>query len=1191
MSWPKDPFISDGAYKTPLPSQPCERDVWRAVVRLYEYNTLTALMKAHDGATKVAPTPPARSPAPLLSGDQLTAAPDALRADANILSPIGSPRSITSREEVVARRGAFLAAASAVSSHSSISSVGSSSMASPLSAQAIGQAQIDSLATAASTTTTAISISGSATPSVTVVPPAASLSQPNSPYAARGSSGSRRKSDAMGWTTGSICAATLRALGPLQCLLLECAEKQWTMNAGVVDVAVQHPLPCLRIELVRLLLTYPLWDWSMCAPVTVATGSGDIELLRILLEVKELDPNTGFPLVVAVRRRQEVVLPLLLSHHRIRPNYGGAFYAAVVMGNVQAMHMLGDAAAVNVNRFASNEGTSALLYSLRQLLNCRRWELEQAQLEPLPSTPPVYPMKPHQSVTTLARIATNESKEEEKITATPLPVVHSGGSGSTTVGVSPLRGDGGGGADGKRRSSLPAHTSLGCRRDSPLLARGVAVTAAGWEEEDEQRSGRGRRVPSSGAAAAAASSGLEGAVMVETTALSVAAEGTQAGALRKDTKEQPMQTARHWLEVLLYLLDHPAIEVNAGFYMTPLQMCVLAGDADLVSLLLQHPHLHPNRVPKATTAFRNSYYLQKYQTLSQLTMQCVVVPPFEMASQLHHLDIFRLLARDQRIRVPVQLTLDLERSAADSLAIAFLTILAQYREEWEGWGWRWRRRCLLIAATSTTVSALCYWAVLFFWHSTLHGCLLVLTSTYAISTFVSVLLYLWEVHRLRHTTEESFTHGDTTLLALVRHLHPAWSSLQHHLAVLTLLACPGMLPLLDVLCAWCMRSIYRSRRSLQTVSSSSADGAAVTPTAATASGSTHAGQHHHQHSPYYRSQPAGELLSEMERLSSTQSWGQGIGISNTSGLSDNNSLSEVSHGVTTGDLKMCASNASVSHPRPVGARARWQSAFGGSNHATAREGANAQGADLYDASIPSTPDGGRRQISFGASSSTGKGDAGTTVSPSLCTSRSYGPWVVPGRPSRYVVTTEYRVPDLLLRALLYSSFDRVLTLPRLLTCVVGIFMFMYMVFPSAAPSPSSHSSLVHSTTAAIRGHSSFTLYYGVSPSLITLAQPTAYSLGGAAGLEAASSSDLPAYTVGMGFIGLCGLLSSVIGGGAMLAMMGSLRTVTVQAFFVGPNDKADAKDGNSRVAGRPAGNRDWQAARHHTRETQLDYAL
>ncbi|KPA79504.1 hypothetical protein ABB37_05330 [Leptomonas pyrrhocoris] len=1232
MSWPKDPFVTDGAYKTPLPSQPCERQVWRVVARLYAYNTLAALMKVNEGVTAASAAPP---PSP--SG-RFSAVPAALPASRDITSPTGSAGSTTARAKVVERRSAFLVAADS-------SSGVSHRTCSPSSTQPVRRAHTDPLVNAAPTTAAAgVSGGGSTTPPlVTEVPATASLSLPSSTYSVRGSSrgwnNTSGSGGSMGRATGCMRAASLRALEPLQSLLREFAEKQWTMSAGVVDVAVQHPLPCLRVELVRLLLTYPFWDWSMCAPVAVAAGIGDIDVLHLLVEVKELDANTGFPLTVAVRRGQEeAVVPFLLSHHRIRPNYGGGFFTAVVLGNVRAMYLLGDAAGVNVNRFANNEGTSALLYALRQYLACRRRALQQQQVQlDTPPPPPLQPSshatKPHQAVTSPTEISSDalNKEEEEEISTTPLLVVHSGG-------------DSGGAecATGRSVSSSPPSMPQGAQRDNPLFGSRspeVEIEAPEGEEmglereRQEQRRGRSRCVLPRAAAAAAAASGVAGGATVATPhGRDLTADDTLTGSLRKDSQGCPLQTARHWREVLLYLLDHPAVEVNAGFYMTPLQVCVLAGDAEVVSWLLQHPHLRPSRLSKAMTAFRNSYYLLRHHGLSLPAMQCVVAAPIEMSSQLGHLDIFRLLARDQRIHVPVGLTMDLERSAADGEVIPFLTVLAQYREEWEGWGWRWRRRCLLIATASTTVFALCFWIMLLLWRRTLQGCLLVLTGTYVLSAVVSVLLYVWEVYGQRCAAAASLTHGATALLALVRHLCPASSSLRQHTAVATLLACPGALPLLDVLCAWCLYSVHRSRRRLQPASGSSANDAAaaaatasshsVTPTAV---GLTHGGPSHpHPHHPHHyhehdhharppaRTQRAAEPLSEMERLSSTGSWGWSVGVPHASEFSSSGSFSDASPGASMYGPTAGAGNESFSRPRPAVARTRRQTAFVGDGEGNSRStvnnncnaatgaGARAQATDWRSTSMTSPPSGGgRHRLSFAAASSTGGAASSGMASPSLCTSRSRGSWVVPGRPSRYVLTTEYHAPDLLLRALAYSAFDRVATLPRLLTCVVGIFMFMYMVFPSAAPpssasSSSSHTaSTVHAVAGAIRSHSSFTLYYGATPPPITLQQPSAYNLSAAASevVMAASSPDLPAYTFGVGLIGLCGLVSSVIGGGALLGMMGSLRTVTVQAFFVNPSDKADIKGGNSRVEGRAGGHTDWQAMRHRAREAQPEYAL
>ena len=1134
MSWPKDPFIVDSAYTTPLPCQPCERELWRLVARLYEFDTLAKLSVNEATAAKAAggEAPSSSSSSPSMSASHITATPEHTRPH-SITTPIANPGvsgSSSTRAEVVGRRNAFLAAAVAAASGTSSCSV------SPPLAQGTG---------VGSTITTTGSRSFATIPLSTAVPAGASLSQPVSPFAVRGpasSTGSWSDNGSLSGTTSYIRAACQRVLEPLQRQLTDFAEQRMVLGAGVVDVAVQHPLPCLRLELVRLLLTYPFWDWAMCAPVAVAAGMGDVELLQLLLEVKSLDPNTGFPLTVAVRcHQEEAVLPFLLSHHRIRPNYGGAFYVAVVTGNIRAMHTLGETAEVNVNRFANNESSSALLYALRQYLICRRWEQQQEQVDPPSSTPLLHAAKPHQDVTSPTLLRPDEMKAAEKeISATPLLATHL--DRSAREGLA---------ARSPPFAASPA-AQQGGQLDNPLLSGRSSEVAL---------EGRGQR--SSHGACEVAASPRE----AETTAavFDLPTDDAHNGAFRRDTKARPLLSARHWREVLLYLLDHPAIEVNAGFYMTPLQICVMAGSAEVVSWLLQHPHLRPNRLPKATTTLCNSYYLLQHHALSPSALECIVATPIEMAARLNHFDIFRHLARDRRVQVPVRLTKNLECGAADGAAIPFLTVLAQYREEWEGWGWRWRRRCSLAASVALTLFAACFWLMVFLWPTTLQRCLLVFTATYIAAAVLSVALYLWEVHGLRYAAspvsrgegggggggaaDTSLTDGAAALLALVRHLCPGWSALQQQLAVAMLVACPGMVPLLDLLCAWCLYRVYRSRRRLQSAPSDASAHAATLTTASPTSPSRRRRRHGQQ-------QRAGERPCELERGSSTVSWGWSVGVSE---FTPSSSFSHIS------TVAGSAGDAGSSHPLHSVA-----SAVHNNNNSSccSRTGGNVQPAEFHSTSTTISP------------SATVPGRMSSMASPSLSTNRNRGPWVVPGRPSRYLFTTEYHAPDLLLRALAYSAFDRVLALPRLLTCAVGIIMFMYMVFPTAAPSPSSSSAVSSSPAAvaeAIRDHSSFTLYYGVQLAATTLALPAMYNTSGAPVMTAAAASqDLPAYTIGIGVVGLCGLLSSVIGGGALLGMIGSLRTVTVQAFFSSPGDRAGAsrEDSKVQVERLPAGNTD-----------------
>ncbi|CAG9575092.1 hypothetical protein LMJF_25_0790 [Leishmania major strain Friedlin] len=998
-------------------------------------------------------------------------------------------------------------------------------------------------------------------------PPAPPLpGSPNAPAVASRLRGSRSASSwsdkgdslASSPTTAYIRAACRRVLEPVQAVLTQLNSDKLHVGASVVDLAVQHPLPCLRVELVRLLLLFKRWNWSMCAPVAVAAGVGDMDVLTRLLSVEELEPNLGYPLRVAVQCHQnEQVLPFLLSHHRIKPNYGSAFYAAVVMGNVEAMYILGATAGVNVNSFVNSEGTSALLYALRQFLMCS--SIAAAAQQPSPTT---------------ASAAVHSRKPQRGITPPSSPLPSTAEQGVATI--SPfLAGAVSGGARAPAKHglcNLPSGDADGSGAASYAAAAAAPYSGAPSASVSSKAMGPlwqcDKTLFSNASAAWAMDDGHEGVTAV--------AHGEDRGekhgpSFRQDTATHRLRTAQHWKAVLLYLLDHPAIEVNAGFYTTPLQIAVLAGNVEVIAWLLQHPHLCPNRLPKAASVLQDSHCLVQRQSLSEDALKRLIATPVEMAVQLHQVEAFQLLVGDQRVRMPVRLTMDLERLAWSAEAIPYLTILAQYRADWEGWGWRSRRQCLLIATAASCVVALCSWAVWCAWYDSLQVCGVVLVYTYAVQVVMAIILFAWEAYMVRATSsaaQQSAAKPAPVLVAFVQHLVPAWSGARQCSASAVLLLCPGMVPVLDLLCAWSLYKIHRSRRPLQTAARAGVAAPAASPQqrpfGPTDSSTSHAGLSHASRERVDRSRRQSMWFS-----SAARGW---CGLSVASNVSGHDSFTEAP----------CTANFSLkenfSCPRPATVRTRRQVLTGGGVQRRLHAGGGSPASAAAEGVAPASA---HRLIACTAGHATASDGEFVfrTVSPIVTNSITFSPsvrrrdpWVVPGRPSRFAVSTEYHAPDLTLRALAYVTYDWLLVAPRLLLSIVGIFMFTHMVFPSSPPASSSppaamvgngsvlgvgratpprSSTLVSDGTAT---HSIFTLHHYARP---LSAVPT----GAAAMTVETNPADLPHFTTMMGLVGLCGLVASIVNGAVLLAMATSLRTITTQSFFASPKGKCSADVG------------------------------
>ncbi|CAJ1009146.1 hypothetical protein Q4I28_004460 [Leishmania naiffi] len=949
-------------------------------------------------------------------------------------------------------------------------------------------------------------------------------------------------------TTGYICAACHRVLEPVRALLTQFNASKLHVGASVVDLAVQHPLPYLRVKLVRLLLTFRRWNWSMCAPVAVAASVGDVDVLASLLSVEELEPNLGFPLRVAVQcHRNDQVLPFLVSHHRINPNYGGAFYVAVAIGNTEAMHILGAAAQVNVNRFTNGEGTSALLYALRQLLVCSAIAAAAPQSSSTTASAPLHSRKPQRGITSSSS-PLSSTAEEKVVTASSLFAGEVGDGVNAHAKHQPLRLLSGNADSSGVAFSADATASGGTpfppvssnmigplwQRDRPHFRNVSPVVTMDVEHDDITLPAHGED-----------------------------RDETHSIALQQDTVAHPLLTAQHWRAVLLYLLDHPAIQVNIGFYITPLQMAVFAGNVEVVSLLLQHPHLRPNCLPKPASVLCASYSLLQRQTLSKDALRCVVATPVEMAVQLHQLEIFKLLVRDPRVRLPMQLTMNLERLAWDAEAIPYLTIIAQHRVDWEGWGWRWRRLCVLIATAANCVIALCSWAVWCAWYDSLRPCGVGLLCTYGVQVIMGIFLVAWEAY-VTQTASSAVQQPAPVLVAFVQHLVPLWPSAWQCGFSAVLLLCPGMVPLLDLLCAWILYKTHRDRRPLQTAA--------------------HPGGAEPEVPPQHRPADLADSSTNCARLPSVSreridgAWRQSVWLPTPHGWPSMSVVSSVSGHDSFKDVPCLASfsyKESFSRLRTAMARTRQQVVTDGGDqrvlHAVgvAPASAAAESAVSTSAHPMTTSTVGHASVLDGefASQRTSSIMTNSIIAPSPVGHRS--PWVVPGRPSRFAAPTEYHTPDLTLRALAYVTYDWLLVAPRLLLSAVAILMFLYMLFPSSLSTlPSPSTTMVRKTptakadeaipppftTAARDGtttHSISALQYYDRLLSATLTEAAAIAVE-------TNPTDLAHLTTMMILVGLCGLVASIVSGSVLLAMVTSLRTITTKSCFANSGDRDNA---------------------------------
>ncbi|KAG5476948.1 hypothetical protein LSCM1_05281 [Leishmania martiniquensis] len=1121
MSRYLDPFVSDSSYATPLPQQPCEAALWRAVTSLYEYSAL---------------------PAPLNVGGPSTAALSeyAVPTSGKRISAVEvlQDSAPAERDDFAVPCGGFYATMSPVMADKAASPLSSSSRftapkSSPLAPSvAVPLANLPALAQQRS-------------PDAPAVAPLLPRTRPTSTCSVHDDSLARD-------STASYTHATCyRLLEPVRALLTQFNADNLFVGASVVDLAVQHPLPCLRLELVRLLLTFKRWNWSMCAPVAVAAGVGDIDVLEHLLSVEELEPNMGFPLTVAVRCSQhERVLPLLLSHPRIKPNYGDAFYVAVATGNTGAMHILGAAAGVDVNGFAHSEGTSALLHALRQLLICSVAEGAARQPSTTDASVPLPSRKPRHAITPPSSPLPSTAEER----AATISLLLAGRTSSaakanaTHESLSLLSGK----AD--RSDAAPCTVATISGGTSSAAVSSIAAALPGQRDRALASGESAVRVVGDGHEAVTASVHEEKQSAAHTAGF------------RQDTRAHLPCTAQHWQAVFLYLLNHPAIEVNAGFYTTPLQMAVSSGNVEVVAWLLQHPHLRPNRLPRAAAVLRDSYYLLRRQVLSKDALKCVVATPVEMAVQLHQREAFKLLVRDQRVRVPGQLTMHLERQAWNAEAIPYLTILAQHRAHWEGWGWRRRRQCVLIATAANVVVALCTWAVWCAWYDSLRACGVVLLGTHAAQVVMSVALFVWETCMTGAPSgagRPPAAKPVPVLAALVQHRVPTWPGTWRCGAAAVLLLCPGMVPLLDLVCAWNLFEVHRSRQPLPTAVRTGGAAPAMSP------------QHRPAGPPDSSARGRGSSNDSRERIDRARGHSRWFSSTRHEKADLSAASSASSHDSLT-DAPCAASvdrGESDSHPPAATARALRPAMVGGGVQrrfhtlCSAAAAAPVEGAVAGPAHTATTSAAGQAAASSSellCRRSPSLTTNGISARPSIHRRDS---WVMPGRPSRFAASTEYHAPDLTLRALAYVTYDRLLVAPRLLLSCVGIFMFMFMAFPSSPPA-------AFSPAAALVGNGSTVWMEGAPPQpLFAIATRSIFTIyyydhsffkapTGAAALESkASLATLPRFTIAMGLVGLCGLVASTVSGAALLVMATSLRTITAQSCFTSSGDM-DNSDGS-----------------------------
>lgn len=690
------------------------------------------------------------------------------------------------------------------------------------------------------------------------------------------------------------------------------------LGAGVIDVAIQHPLPLLRLELLRLLLDYNNWCWDMCGPVAVAAAVGDTDVLQALLQCEEMDPNVGFPLRVAVLSwHHHDVLPLLLQHHRIDLNFGSAFDAAVRCGNIEAMNLLGATTGVNVNVYAANEGTFSLNHSIRRYLGSSSQRGGEAY---------------------------SECEQEEAQGSSGVPfAVDEKSSGASQVG-------------------LPRVTKS-------LLTTPVISRLPEAEERHQSY--------------AAPSLGKRSRQLLSSPV--------------DDDRPARFSSAAHWRSVLLYLLNHPAIEVNLGYSETPLYMAVRAADHELIGWLLQHPRLNPNRTPKSVQVLRSSTCcLDPHHTASR-ALQQVVASPLELTFFLKRVRTFALLIRDRRVEVPTRLVMRLERTSLDHIAIPYLTALAVIREDWEGFGWRWRRRCLTAAVVGNLILSLCIWIALFWSSAYLRAAARVLCLTSLAGVVMTWISFYW----LRRKAAAAVTASpaararaaaSTSLSVFLQHQLPHWSARQRQFLMVALLSLPSIVPALDCICLWNMRQALALRHPLP----SRAESRLSSPSA------------------NVFDQPDTEVSCWREET-----------------------LDCCSTSVAVESAIKAPPRAALRSRHPPKTLPRVEVTGNESTWVVGRQLLSAESLPLAAAvQMPSV------RVPGGSSSPVVEDGVAASAPMASVLNRL----VVPGQPSSFALVQEYSAPDLVRRGLAYTSFDVHMTGARLLLSLVSLFVFLFLIF-------------------------------------------------------------------------------------------------------------------------------------------------
>lgn len=514
-----------------------------------------------------------------------------------------------------------------------------------------------------------------------------------------------------------------------------------TIGASVIDVAIQIPHEGLRLEAVRLLLSFGQWSFAFCGPCAVSAWVGDVAVLELLLADERIDINTGMPLVWAVRAGALPVLRRLLRDPRTLVNYGNPYLEAVKAASIEAMAILGAHTSTNVNNIRDNSGTQPLVYSMRRFLEC-------ANFDTIADGPRVGGSRPVAEAAGAYSSPTAHHSLRSAAYAVPVslyPPCSEGLEGPNT---------------------RPQPRWLSC-----TLPRSAA----------HERSADRHRYRTCGA-------------------------------------------------VLDAVLAHERIDVNSGYYASPLQMAVRAGSEDAIRRLLRHPRLQPNETPqpnKHLSMALTALHSRNAQTVGALSMRALmdsVAPPIVLAYKLRHLSVFKVLLTDKRVTVPSEVLDELERDPLDLGTVPYLEAIALYRVQWESWAWRCRRRCLVAAAVTSCVLTVVDMCLLCGCWSHV-GVIIMVMNILGSATSIGVLAYRSYRHReqllvalstsqrVRRDSSSRMTPLSSSLAAAMTltNLVVTRAPLRR-LALWSVLVLPPLVPVADVWAAWQVQSITNSRR-------------------------------------------------------------------------------------------------------------------------------------------------------------------------------------------------------------------------------------------------------------------------------------------------------------------------------------------------------------------------------------------